>query len=486
MSGTVGPRIPPFTNTYSLDFDGVDDVLSLGTPSTVGTGGINTLSFWVKANAQSTAGITNYLFSDDGSGYNWWRFFHGHGTNLYWRNINGVAFNLATNLFDGNWHNVVVIRNPSDLVDGSLRIYVDNGTPLDRTLDYRYGVAGFYNGALGTIGNNNTASSGFNGIIDEVSVWNSEITPSDVASIYNSGKPTDLSLLPTPPLNWYRMGDNGAYKDPQWLIPNNENKDKVSNYSMDFDGMDDYVGTPATLAQLGFPATTVSEGSFSISFWYNYNTITNGPPIIQSTTNYLWNDGFGIRQEISLGSNKLRFWVGNQASSAITTGNLNASQWYHILAVFKGGATHTLEVYVDGTLDNIASFTTSRNIHNPQTISMGFAPDGYAYYYNGKLDEVAIWNTDQSSNIATLSTAPTDLTPLNPSAWWKMGENATYVETVNPDGTWTIPDEVGTNDGTSNNLMADSARVGTAPSSSNNALSFNMDLIDRVEDTPQI
>ena len=25
MSGTVGPRIPPFTNTYSLDFDGVSD-----------------------------------------------------------------------------------------------------------------------------------------------------------------------------------------------------------------------------------------------------------------------------------------------------------------------------------------------------------------------------------------------------------------------------------------------------------------------------
>ena len=27
-------------------------------------------------------------------------------------------------------------------------------------------------------------------------------------------------------------------------------------------------------------------------------------------------------------------------------------------------------------------------------------------------------------------------------------------------------------------------RVGSAPSSSNNAVSFNMDLIDRVEDTP--
>lgn len=210
-----------------------------------------------------------------------------------------------------------------------------------------------------------------------------------------------------------------------------------NTYSLAFDGIDDYVDTSATPTQLGLPATTVSEGSFSISFWYNYNTITNGPPIIQSTTNYSWNDGFGIRQEISLGSNKLRFWVGNQAASAITTGNLNSSQWYHILAVFKGGATHTLEIYVDGTLDNTASFTTSRNIHNPQTISMGFAPDGFAYYYNGKLDEVAIWDTDQSSNIATLSTAPTvDLTSLNPTAWYRMGDNGSFKSPQ-----WLIPSD---------------------------------------------
>ena len=33
MSGTVGPRIPPFTNTYSLDFDGMDDYVDCGSAS---------------------------------------------------------------------------------------------------------------------------------------------------------------------------------------------------------------------------------------------------------------------------------------------------------------------------------------------------------------------------------------------------------------------------------------------------------------------
>jgi hypothetical protein len=59
-----------------------------------------------------------------------------------------------------------------------------------------------------------------------------------------------------------------------------------------------------------------------------------------------------------------------------------------------------------------------------------------------------------------------------------MGEEATF-----SGGVWTVPDQLGSNDGTSNGMLID-ARVGESPNSENNALSFNMDLIDRVEDTP--
>ena len=171
----------------------------------------------------------------------------------------------------------------------------------------------------------------------------------------------------------------------------------ANNFALDFNGTDEYVDTSATPSQLSLPATTVSSGGFSISFWYNHNSISNGPPIIQSTTNYAWNDGFAIRQEVS-GSNKLRFWVGNQAHSAVTAGVPDSSKWYHIACVFTGGSTYTLEIYVDGLLANTTSKTTSYNIHNTKTISMAFAPDGYNYYFNGSLDEVAMWNKAISAN----------------------------------------------------------------------------------------
>ncbi len=166
-----------------------------------------------------------------------------------------------------------------------------------------------------------------------------------------------------------------------------------NDFSMEFNGTDEYINTSATPAALGLPATTVSGDSFSISLWYYHQTITNGPPIIQSTTNYAWNDGFAIRQEIALSNDRLRFWVGAQATY-VATNHLNALQWYHIVAVFTGGATHTLEIYVDKVLVSTASYITSRNIHSPTPISMAWAPDGNPYFYDGLLDEVAIWNRE--------------------------------------------------------------------------------------------
>ena len=422
---------PAFLNTYSLDFDGVDDIVRLGTPSTVGTGGINTLSFWVKANAQSTTSISDYLFSDDGvSGYNWWRFFHGNGTDLYWRNINGVAFNLVPNLFDGNWHNVVVIRNPSALVDGSLRVYVDNGTPIDRTLDYRYGVAGFYNGGLGTIGNNSTASSGFNGIIDEVSVWNSEITPSDVASIYNSGSPTDLSLLPTPPTNWYRNGDNGAYKSPQWLIPSNENKDKVSNYSFEFDGMDDKI-------ELGTQSLGLT-GAISVSAWVKIPTTNTGgggnniQNIVcedrTSGTNRNWTlywRGGGLNQISGV------IWDSAGSAVAATTTAIvpNDGIWHHVMFTYTGDtSTDGLKLFVDG--DPRAQGTSANGGTNSTTAvvpTIGGLSQTIAWMFEGNIDEVSVFNSDQSANIATLynNGTPTTL-PSGAVAHYKMGEEANF------------------------------------------------------------
>jgi len=46
----------------------------------------------------------------------------------------------------------------------------------------------------------------FPGLLDEISVFSSALSDADVATIYNSGVPGDLTDLS--PAGWWRMGDN--------------------------------------------------------------------------------------------------------------------------------------------------------------------------------------------------------------------------------------------------------------------------------------
>ena len=65
------------------------------------------------------------------------------------------------------------------------------------------------------------------------------MTKLQTVSTISTSPVVDLTSLS--PIVWLRNGDNGTWKSPQWLIPNNENKTKFSNYSFEYDGTDDYI-----------------------------------------------------------------------------------------------------------------------------------------------------------------------------------------------------------------------------------------------------
>ena len=56
------------------------------------------------------------------------------------------------------------------------------------------------------------------------------------------------------------MGENSNYKSPQWLMPENSNKDKFSNFSYEFDGVDDFFS-------MGNPTSLQITGELSLSCW---------------------------------------------------------------------------------------------------------------------------------------------------------------------------------------------------------------------------
>jgi len=473
MSGTVGPRIPPFTNTYSLDFDGVSDKLLF---SSINWGADSfSISMWINPSV-----LSGYRMLLGGSGYS-----VGTGLGHYifgntvktWVSTGGSAQNLFTTsavLSIGTWCHIVLVRNKNVSWDLYINGILTKQSYIRLTEDYTSDeslIARHYN--------NNSFNYG--GKIDEVSIFNYGLLPTEVSDIYNLGTPKNLTSLN--PITWYRMGDNGAYKDPQWLIPSNENKDKVSNYSFQLDGVADYIDCGDS-DDFSFGNGT-TDSPFSVSMWFNLNSF--------GTNNVVFSKDSGLpNREYAMGffatSHKLRFFIkdqgGNNQQSIDSTTLFSLDTWYNVICTYDGSggsnAADGMNIYVNAVKETPTSiikgtYVAMSNTTAPVNIGQYGAA---ASFLPAKIDEFSVYNTELlQADVDSIYHSGEPTTISGAIAHWKLAENATLLTN------WTVPDEVGSNPGTSVNMNVFD-RVGTAPSSSNNALSFNMDLIDRVEDTP--
>ena len=156
---------------------------------------------------------------------------------------------------------------------------------------------------------------------------------------------------------------------------------------------------------------------------------------------------------------------------------LTENIWNHIAIIFNAGS---LNIYVNGVNESFTGDVLPTSLVNSLGTLVIGKFTGLGRYFNGLIDDVAIFDSAISiGDVWDGSGEPIDVSLVSGIvSYYKMGEEATF-----SGGVWTVPDSVGSNNGTSNAMTIED-RVGTAPSSSNNALSFNMDLVDRVEDVP--
>jgi hypothetical protein len=457
---------PPFVNTYSLDFNGVDDYVDCGNSAALKPN-IITVSCWIKGSANSAF---TRIISQDGptGGADAYGFYVTTATNkivfAIKTDVTGTVTSATSGVvLDNNWHHLVGTYDGSEVI-----LYVDGlavGSPSPGTSVLSYGSGNLTIGCFSEP--TSLPSFLFNGNIDEVSIFNSIIPIGDLWD--GSGAPTDLSLLSTPPLNWYRMGDNGSYKSPQWLLPSNENKDKASNYSFSFDGVDDFV-------DCGNPTDLQITGAFTLSVWTKLDSTVGVQSCVISKDNGTSERAFSFWGKI-VDKPVFYIWNGGTSYNVGGTTNIADDTWHHVAVVYVPSTS--IRIYVDGVLEGTNTTSIPASINNAlYNFKIGEFANSL-FEYKGLMDEVSVFDSDQSANIATLynSGTPTTL-PSGAVAHWRMSEDASFNGTD-----WNVPDQVGSNDGTSNAMTIED-RVGEAPNSDNNALSYNMDLVDRVTDVP--
>ena len=470
---------PAFSSTKSMAFDGVDDFIEATKTAALTTA---SLSMWVKVSGTFGANERQSLASNDD-------FNHGRdfiiadtptttndayiamfaGAIIYGKTsaTGGIPIN------DGNWHHLVWTYDGSAGTSAAINMYVDGQNQYSNAT---YSSYWSYEIKFQYFGKPTAANTYFAGSMDEVAYFNSILSESDVTAIYNSGVPADLSSYS--PTAWYRMGENGSWKSTQWLLPENSNKDKVSNYSFEFDGINDQVNLT------DIPFVRAGGQSFSISAWVYCNSASqNG--FFSTAVNA------SFAGQINLYKNGNRAAILNIVTAS--TGNIEirssnaaitSNNWHHIVATFDGtqaAAADRVNIYVNGVLDNAYQAGTGTNL--PSGSSFIFNRIGrtaLGVKQNGKIDNLAIWDsTLTAGNVTTLynSGSPVDISTLSPTAGWKLGEDATFSTD------WTIPDSLGSFDGTSVNMTIED-RVGEAPNSTSNSLSYNMDEADRETDVP--
>ena len=190
LTGTAAA--PSFTNTKSIALDGVDDYVSIPT-ITLATD--FSVSMWVKT---STSGSVRDQVFGGASGF----FLFGTVVLNGGADANKMTYNngsayvaLTPAIRDGNWHNIVITYNSSAT---NLIAYTDGIETYNAT--YNAGT----NNVIDRI-SEDTYGNYWKGNIDELAVFNSELSASDITTIYNSGVPNDISSLS--PLSWWRCGD---------------------------------------------------------------------------------------------------------------------------------------------------------------------------------------------------------------------------------------------------------------------------------------
>ena len=198
LASSASAVAPSFSNTKSLVFDGVDDFVSCGSDASLQFSNTLTVSCWVKTTTSGVGIIaqrkgntpTQEAFTITSSGEV--------------RMNNNVRITASTSILDGNWHHIAFTYNTT-IISNNLKIYIDGS--LDNSVNRTTVVGGTGSNTL-YIGEFRGANF-FSGHIDEIAIWNTELSASDITSIYNSGSPADLTSLS--PLSWWRNGDGDTY-----------------------------------------------------------------------------------------------------------------------------------------------------------------------------------------------------------------------------------------------------------------------------------
>ena len=214
----------------------------------------------------------------------------------------------------------------------------------------------------------------------------------------------------------------------------------------------DWCGANAGILQNVLGRSSNGSGSsdaWTMAFWFKAGTANNASQTIiyfgnQDVTNQgyiqLKYNGSLKRLEMRYGSNN------NRLNFATSQNSITVGQWQHYVITYDGGTTgvasgsvnnyyNRFKFFIDGVDVSSSNVNSNNNFGysgsiQPQNFRIGRFNNGQSLRNNCRLDEFAVWDSDESANVSDIynSGTPSDLSLLTtePKHWWRMGDGDTY------------------------------------------------------------
>jgi hypothetical protein len=285
------------------------------------------------------------------------------------------VFSHISATFDGTTAKIYVngVLENSQAVSGTLR---SSTTPT---------IIGNADTACRGIGGN---SAGFNGIIDEPSIYNRAITPDEITSIFNAGIAGKLKQNAT---------INSSSLVSLWQGEGNGNDTRGINSGSLLDGTTFAAGKLGQAFQFVPNQRVLAPDSASLDLtnavtietWISPQQFggagNNSSVVIKGSIGGASGESYSL-MFFANGSAALRLSNGSTIEQLFSAVILPLNTFSHIVGTYDGT---TMRFYVNGVLTNsaVSSLGTLNNSAGPMLIgSNGIGP------YDGKLDEVAIYS----------------------------------------------------------------------------------------------
>jgi hypothetical protein len=318
-----------------------------------------------------------YLFTTDAAGVEMLMFYlydSNTSNNIY---AASDSFALTTN----QWTHIAATYDGSGNAN-NIHLYID-GIKADVTHTETGTYVAMHNTAydftIGRLQPNQSAT----GIIDNVKIYDHELTPAQIAWEYNQGGPIGYwrfdEGVGSTAYDDSGKGNHGALTN---MDPDSDWITGKRNSALDFDGTNDYVAVDADIFDVG-------TGDFSISTWVKVR--------VADTNDRIFSVGNSYHYELWVVNSGNVYAMGGDSSSsrvfAISNSSIEDNSWHHLTAVYD--RDYALKLYVDGILQDdvetgYASYSSTD--YSDTSARIGSYILGTGYCIEGAIDEVKFYN----------------------------------------------------------------------------------------------